>query len=84
MTRIRATELNEPQTPDEQVLQKAERKYYSCKSRVLDLVKTLKPQDPSSHEIANAILQELITLGLNYRFIRAGQAQGKSLLNQNH
>ena len=74
------------QTHDEQQLQRqdgkklhhAELKYYSCKFRVQDMINNLEPQDPTSRYIANAGLQELITLGLNYRFIRSEEARSET------
>lgn len=56
-----------------QQLQKAEQNYYNCLSRLRDDLNNMDPQDPALHDQANASLQELHTLGLNYRFIRAGQ-----------
>ena len=56
-----------------QQLQKAEQNYYNCLSRLRDDLNNMNPQDPALHDKANASLQELHTLGLKYRFIRAGQ-----------
>ena len=56
-----------------QRLQNAER-YYNCRSRLLEELSKITPQDSSMHEKVNASLQELITLGLNYRHIEASQA----------
>ncbi|KAB8279552.1 hypothetical protein F9C07_2283347 [Aspergillus flavus] len=57
-----------------QRLQNAERNYYNCRSRLLEELSKITPQDSSMHEKVNASLQELITLGLNYRHIEASQA----------
>ncbi|KAJ5161305.1 hypothetical protein N7492_006697 [Penicillium capsulatum] len=57
-----------------QRLQNAERNYYKCRSRLLDDLSKITPQDTSMHEKVNASLQELFTLGLNYRHIEASQA----------
>ncbi|OJJ44365.1 hypothetical protein ASPZODRAFT_71752 [Penicilliopsis zonata CBS 506.65] len=57
-----------------QRLQNAERSYYSCRSRLLEELASIQPQDSAMHEKVNASLQELITLGLNYRHIEASQA----------
>jgi len=57
-----------------QRLQNAERNYYNCRSRLLEELSSINPQDPAMHEKVNASLQELITLGLNYRHIEASQA----------
>ncbi|KAJ9233995.1 hypothetical protein DTO207G8_4110 [Paecilomyces variotii] len=57
-----------------QRLQNAERNYYNCRSRLLEEISNITPQDPAIHEKVNASLQELITLGLNYRHIEASQA----------
>src|SRR5436190_13370824 len=70
-TRAAGSKTAQPQAHNGQQLQHAERKYHSCKSRVQDMIHGLHPQDATSHERANAALQELITVGLNYRLIRA-------------
>ncbi|PYH89106.1 hypothetical protein BO71DRAFT_337425 [Aspergillus ellipticus CBS 707.79] len=57
-----------------QRLQNAERNYYNCRSRLLEEISNIMPQDSSLHEKVNASLQELITLGLNFRHIEASQA----------
>jgi hypothetical protein len=57
-----------------QRLQNAERNYYNCRSRLLEELSSINPQDPAMHEKVNASLQELITLGLNYRHNEASQA----------
>ncbi|KAJ5692717.1 hypothetical protein N7462_002140 [Penicillium macrosclerotiorum] len=57
-----------------QRLQSAERSYYSCRTRLLEELGKITPQDASMHEKVNASLQELFTLGLNYRHIEASQA----------
>jgi hypothetical protein len=56
-----------------QKLQNAERSYYNCLSRLREELGKIAPQDSAMHEKANASLQELITLGLNYRRIEASQ-----------
>lgn len=56
-----------------QQLLNAERSYYDCLSRLRAELDGISPQDPSLHDKANARLQELHTLSLNYRYIRAGQ-----------
>lgn len=55
-------------------LQNAERNYYNCRSRLLEDLANITPQDTSLHEKVNASLQELFTLGLNYRHIGASQS----------
>ena len=57
-----------------QQLQNAERNYYNCLARLQQELSNISPEDPSLHEKANASLQELHTLGINYRYIQAGQA----------
>ncbi|PKY08432.1 putative C2H2 finger domain protein [Aspergillus campestris IBT 28561] len=57
-----------------QRLQNAERNYYNCRCRLLEELSNISPQDSSMHDKVNASLQELITLGLNYRHIEASQA----------
>lgn len=57
-----------------QKVQNAERNYYSCRSRLLEELGNITPQDSSMHEKVNASLQELITLGLNYRQLEASSA----------
>ena len=56
-----------------QQLQNAERSYYDCLARLREELNDINPQDPSLHDKANARLQELHTLSLNYRYIKAGQ-----------
>lgn len=51
----------------------AERNYFNCRSRLLEELSRITPQDSAMHEKVNASLQELITLGLNYRHIEASQ-----------
>ncbi|OJJ80028.1 putative C2H2 finger domain protein [Aspergillus glaucus CBS 516.65] len=60
-----------------QRLQNAERNYYNCRSRLLEEISKIMPQDSGMHEKVNASLQELITLGLNYRHIEASQTAAK-------
>ncbi|KAJ5119173.1 hypothetical protein N7526_010810 [Penicillium atrosanguineum] len=57
-----------------QRLQNAERNYYQCRERLVEELRNISPQDTSMHEKVNASLQELFTLGLNYRHIDASQA----------
>lgn len=57
-----------------QRLQNAERNYYKCRERLVEELRNISPQDTSMHEKVNASLQELFTLGLNYRHIDASQA----------
>ncbi|KAJ5135040.1 uncharacterized protein N7515_004318 [Penicillium bovifimosum] len=57
-----------------QRLQNAEQNYYKCRSRLLEQIGNISPQDTSMHEKVNASLQELFTLGLNYRHIEASHA----------
>ncbi|CAL5867972.1 uncharacterized protein PFLUO_LOCUS2195 [Penicillium psychrofluorescens] len=52
-------------------LQNAERSYYNCRSRLLEELGSITPQDTTMHDKVNASLQELFTLGLNYRHIEA-------------
>lgn len=54
-----------------QRLQSAERNYYECREHLLQELGKITPQDTSLHEKVNAGLQELFTLGLNYRHIEA-------------
>ena len=77
-TRAPGSKATQPQPHNGQELEHAERKYYSCKSRFQDVIADLSPHDPTLHERANAALQELLTLGLNYRVIRAALAAGES------
>lgn len=56
-----------------QRLQSAERNYYKCRERLLQELGKITPQDTSLHERVNAGLQELFTLGLNYRHLEASQ-----------
>lgn len=56
-----------------QKLLTAERNYYNCRSRLLQQLGNITPKDSAMHEKANASLQELITLGLNYRHVEASQ-----------
>lgn len=60
-----------------QRLQNAERSYYNCRSRLLEELDKITPQDSSMHDKVNASLQELITLGLSYRHAEAGQTAAK-------
>ncbi len=57
-----------------QRLQNAERNYYKCRARLVDELAKITPQDTSMHERVNASLQELYTLGLQYRHLEAGHA----------
>ncbi|KAJ5626290.1 hypothetical protein N7510_002599 [Penicillium lagena] len=52
-------------------LQNAERSYYNCRSRLLEELDRITPQNITMHDKVNASLQELFTLGLNYRHIEA-------------
>ncbi|KAJ5116158.1 hypothetical protein N7456_000506 [Penicillium angulare] len=56
-----------------QRLRTAEHNYYKCRSRLLEELGNISPQDTSMHEKVNASLQELFTLGLNFRQIEASQ-----------
>ncbi|GAM39484.1 hypothetical protein TCE0_034f11076 [Talaromyces pinophilus] len=58
----------------EQRLRNAEQSYYDCRTRLLEKLANIKPEDTVMHEKANASLQELITLGLNYRQLEASSA----------
>ncbi|KAJ5793451.1 hypothetical protein N7457_000050 [Penicillium paradoxum] len=57
-----------------QRLQNAEQNYYKCRSRLLEDLGSISPKDTSMHDKVNAGLQELFTLGLNYRHLEASQA----------
>ncbi|KAL1963075.1 hypothetical protein VTN77DRAFT_8721 [Rasamsonia byssochlamydoides] len=57
-----------------QRLQNAEKNYYNCRARLLEELSNITPQDSAMHEKVNASLQELITLGLNYRQLEASSA----------
>ncbi|RMJ25320.1 C2H2 finger domain protein [Aspergillus sp. HF37] len=52
----------------------AKTNYYNCRSRLLQELGDISPKDSAMHEKVNASLQELITLGLNYRHVEASQA----------
>ncbi|KAJ5561278.1 hypothetical protein N7535_004256 [Penicillium sp. DV-2018c] len=54
-----------------QRLHNAEQDYYKCRSRLLEQIGNISPQDTSMHDKVNASLQELFALGLNYRHIDA-------------
>jgi hypothetical protein len=56
-----------------QRLRTAEHNYYTCRSRLVEELAKINPQDISMHEKVNASLQELFTLGLNFRQIEASQ-----------
>ena len=78
MKRVRSTQSNavkaaQAQANTSQQLAKAEKNYYECLTRLQGELSKMNPQDPALHDKANASLQELHTLGLNYRCIRAGQ-----------
>ncbi|KAK2737955.1 hypothetical protein FQN57_007309 [Myotisia sp. PD_48] len=68
-----STALKLAQVRTGQQLQNASRSYLDCLARVLEDLKDISPRDAMRHDRANAHLQELITLSLNYRFIEAGQ-----------
>lgn len=57
-----------------QRLKTAERNYYNCRSRLLQELGEITPRDSAMNERVNATVQELMTLGLNYRHIEASQA----------
>ncbi|KAL1986086.1 hypothetical protein VTN96DRAFT_6983 [Rasamsonia emersonii] len=57
-----------------QRLQNAEKNYYNCRARLIEELSNITPQDSAMHEKVNASLQELITLGLNYRQLEASSA----------
>ncbi|OQE91421.1 hypothetical protein PENNAL_c0009G08948 [Penicillium nalgiovense] len=57
-----------------QRLQNAEQNFFKCRSRLLEELGNISPQDTTLHEKVNASFQELFTLGLNYRQIEASQA----------
>lgn len=57
-----------------QRLKIAERNYLNCRTRLLEELSNIIPQDAGMHDKANANLQELITLGLHYRRIEASSA----------
>lgn len=65
--------LQQTASHNSQRLQNAERNYYNCRARLLEELSNITPQDSSMHDKVNASLQELITLGLNYRHIEASQ-----------
>ncbi|PGH08340.1 hypothetical protein AJ79_06027 [Helicocarpus griseus UAMH5409] len=69
-----SAKVAQTQAQQGQQLQNAERNYYNCLARLQEDLKNINPQDPALHDKANASLQELHTLGLNYRCIRASQA----------
>ncbi|KAJ5519557.1 hypothetical protein N7463_000010 [Penicillium fimorum] len=57
-----------------QRLQNAEQNFFKCRSRLLEELSNISPQDTTMHEKVNASFQELFTLGMNYRHIEASQA----------
>ena len=65
-----------PQTTAQQGqrLQTAERNYHKCRTRLLEELSNITPQDASMHDKVNASLQELYTLSLSYRQLEASQA----------
>ncbi|KAJ5593988.1 uncharacterized protein N7459_000196 [Penicillium hispanicum] len=65
-----------PQTTAQQGqrLQTAERNYHNCRTRLLEELSKITPQDASMHDKVNASLQELYTLSLSYRQLEASQA----------
>lgn len=71
-----ANQLRATQTPTHhgQRLTTAERNYYNCRSRLLQELGDITPRDSAMNERVNATVQELMTLGLNYRHIEASQA----------
>ena len=74
-TRSDQSQKTSTPTPDKQnqrLLDDAERDYFGCRTRLLDELNHITPQDVFMHDKVNASLQELITLGLNYRRVVAG------------
>lgn len=57
-----------------QAIMDAERSYYNCRARLLHELGDITPQDTALHDRVNASVQELITLGLNYRHVAAGHS----------
>ncbi|KAL1960633.1 hypothetical protein VTO42DRAFT_7212 [Malbranchea cinnamomea] len=74
-----ALKVAQAQANTSQQLAKAEKSYYECLARLQEELRNINPQDPALHDKANASLQELHTLGLNYRCIRAGQLAAERL-----
>lgn len=62
------------QTSISQRLQGAENDYFKCRSRLLEDLGNISPQDISMHDKVNATMQELFALGLSYRHLEASQA----------
>lgn len=72
-TSAKATTTTHSSAHNAQRLRNAEKNYFTCRARLLDELSHITPQDSAMHEKVNASLQELITLGLNYRHIEASQ-----------
>ncbi|KAJ5886976.1 uncharacterized protein N7473_009650 [Penicillium subrubescens] len=68
------TKASQASAQNGQRLQNAERNYYKVRARLVDELAKITPQDTSMHEKVNASLQELYTLGLQYRHLEAGHA----------
>lgn len=69
-----SAKVSQASVQNTQRLQNAERNYYKCRTRLLEELNKITPQDISLHEKVNASLQELYTLGLQYRHLEAGHA----------
>jgi hypothetical protein len=73
-----ALKMAQSQAHHSQQLENAQRNYYNCLYRLQQELSKLNPEDPDQHDKANASLQELHTLGLNYRSMQAGQAASEA------
>ncbi|CAG7988545.1 unnamed protein product [Penicillium salamii] len=69
-----ASSIKATQTSIGQRLQTAESNYFKCRSRLMEQMGSISPQDNAGHEKLNASFQELFTLSLNIRQIEASQA----------
>jgi hypothetical protein len=70
----KSTKAAQSQAHIDQQLENAQREYYNCLYRLQGELQKLTPEDPDLHDKANASLQELHTLGINYRSMQAGKA----------
>lgn len=68
------TKAAQSQAHMDQQIENAQRDYYNCLYRLQSELGKLTPEDPDLHDKANASLQELHTLGINYRSMQAGKA----------
>lgn len=69
-----ASSIKAVQTSIGQRRQSAESEYFKCRSRLMEQIGSISPQDNVAHEKLNSSFQELYTLSLNIRQIEASQA----------